>query len=239
MNYFFMMAGKGTRLNPLTLQQPKSLFKLDDSMTIFKRMVEMICKYDDNAHIYAVIGYKADLIESSINSSKIKFIFNPFFEVTNSMASLWFAREYMTEENSVFINGDIVLSEKIVKEILCKNPDRTAVLLDSSIKENGDYNVEVDGERVLIMSKQLKQYYGEYAGVIKVSSKDIGIIKNELEKMVNVGCYDQWYENLFDQLIFEVNYSLGYIDICDYDWTEVDCVDDLIYARRIYEKDNR
>lgn len=239
MNYFFMMAGKGTRLHPLTLQQPKSLFKLDDNVTIFKRMTDLICKYDPDAHIYAVIGYMADAIRSSIQNEKITFVYNPFYAVTNSIASLWFAKEFITEVDSVLINGDIVMSEKTVKELLCAKPEKTSVLLDSSIKTDGDYNVEVDQDKVLVMSKQLTKYYGEYVGVIKVAKNDIGTVVAELDKMITDGCYDQWYENLFDQLIFEKNYSLGYTDVSDYAWTEVDCVDDLIYARKIYASDRR
>ena len=239
MNYFFMMAGKGTRLHPLTLQQPKSLFKLDDNITIFQRMTDLICKYDPEAHIYAVVGYMADTIKNSIHNEKITFVYNPFYAVTNSIASLWFAREFLTPKDSVLINGDIIMSEKAVKEILCAIPEKTAVLLDSSIKTDGDYNVEVDNDKVLVMSKQLTKYYGEYVGVIKVARNDIAIVAAELDKMVSDGCYDQWYENLFDQLIFEKNYSLGYIDISEYDWTEVDCVDDLIHARQIYATDQR
>ncbi len=31
MKYIFMVAGKGTRLQPLTLKHPKSMYKLDDT----------------------------------------------------------------------------------------------------------------------------------------------------------------------------------------------------------------
>lgn len=239
MKYIFMMAGKGTRLNPLTLHQPKSLFKLDDNITIFQRMVELICKYDKNARIYAVTGFMHRAIEETVKNEKVQYIYNPFYAVTNSIASLWFAKEYMEGDDLVLINGDIVLPEEVVKNILCQKPTKPIVLLDSSIKTDGDYNVEVSGEKVLVMSKQLNNYYGEYAGVVKLNSTSIPVVKKEIEAMVANGCYDQWYENALVQMIFESNFSLGYVDLCNYDWTEVDCVDDLIYARKIFELDKR
>ena len=113
MKYIFMMAGKGTRLNPLTLHQPKSLFKLDDNTTIFQRMVELICKYDEDASIYAVTGFMHDTIENTVKNEKVHYVYNPFYAVTNSIASLWFAREHM-EGDLVLINGDIVLTEELV-----------------------------------------------------------------------------------------------------------------------------
>ncbi len=239
MKYIFMMAGKGTRLNPLTLHQPKSLFKLDDNITIFQRMVDLICKYDENASIYAVTGFMHDAIENTVKNEKVTYVYNPFYAVTNSIASLWFAREYMEGDDLVLINGDIVLTEELVKEVLCKKPTKPVVLLDSSIKTDGDYNVEVSGEKVLVMSKQLNNYFGEYAGVVKLDSASLPAVKKEIEVMVADGCYDQWYENALVQMIFESNFSLGYIDLCNHDWTEVDCVDDLIHARKIFDRDKK
>ena len=39
MKYIFLVAGKGTRLYPLTLKHPKSMYKLDENVTILYRMV--------------------------------------------------------------------------------------------------------------------------------------------------------------------------------------------------------
>ena len=56
--------------------------------------------------------------------------------------------------------------------------------------------------------------------------------------MVEEGYYDQWYENALVQMIFKNDFQLYYKDICDYDWTEVDCVSDLIHAKTIHMKEN-
>ena len=44
MRYIFLVAGKGTRLQPLTLKHPKSMFKLDKDTTLIQRMVGLIRK---------------------------------------------------------------------------------------------------------------------------------------------------------------------------------------------------
>ena len=51
MKYIFMVAGKGTRLQPLTLSHPKSMYKLDENTTLLQRMVALIKKYDEEADI--------------------------------------------------------------------------------------------------------------------------------------------------------------------------------------------
>ena len=237
MKYIFLAAGKGTRLRPLTLKHPKSMFKLDRETTVIKRMVDLIRKYDQEADIVVVTGHMHKSIEKEVND--VSFVYNPFYEVTNSIASLWFAREHLDAGNVVLIDGDIVMSEKLIKEVVCQPVDRPTVLLDSSIKTDGDYNVEVSEDHVLVMSKELESYYGEYAGMTKLDGNSARTMREELEIMIEEGYYDQWYENVMVQMIFKNDFELFYVDIADYEWTEVDCVGDLIHAKNIHLKEKQ
>ncbi len=235
MRYIFLVAGKGSRLQPLTLKHPKSMFKLDKDTTLIQRMVGLIQKLDAEADIIVVTGHMHKSIESELTG--VRFVYNPFYEVTNSIASLWFAKEYLVADNVVLIDGDIVMSESLMRDIVCKPVDQPIVLLDSSIKTDGDYNVEVSGNRVLVMSKELDSYHGEYAGITKLDRASAALMKDEMESMVEEGCYNQWYEDVLVQLIFKDDFRLYYRDICDYDWTEVDCVSDLLHAKNIHMKE--
>ena len=235
MRYIFLVAGKGTRLQPLTLNHPKSMFKLDKDTTLIQRMVGLIQKLDPEADIIVVTGHMHRSIEKEL--SGVRFVYNPFYEVTNSIASLWFARDYLVADNVVLIDGDIVMSEDLMRDIVCKPVEKPMVLLDSSIKTDGDYNVQISGDRVLVMSKDLDSYHGEYAGITKLDRKSAQLMKDEMENMVEEGCYNQWYEDVLVQLIFKDDFRLYYKDICDYDWTEVDCVSDLVHAKNIHMKE--
>lgn len=235
MRYIFLVAGKGTRLQPLTLNHPKSMFKLDKDTTLIQRMVGLIQKLDPEADIIVVTGHMHRSIEKEL--SGVRFVYNPFYEVTNSIASLWFARDYLVADNVVLIDGDIVMSEDLMRDIVCKPAEKPMVLLDSSIKTDGDYNVQISGDRVLVMSKDLDSYHGEYAGITKLDRKSAQLMKDEMENMVEEGCYNQWYEDVLVQLIFKDDFRLYYKDICDYDWTEVDCVSDLVHAKNIHMKE--
>lgn len=230
-----MVAGKGSRLQPLTLNHPKSMFKLDNNTTLIQRMVKIIKKIDKESDIVVVTGHMHRSIESELEN--VTLVYNPFYAVTNSIASLWFAKEHLDADNIVLIDGDIVMSEKLMKDIVCVPVNKPTVLLDSSIKTDGDYNVQISGDQVLVMSKDLDSYYGEYAGVTKLDRESARLMKEEMDAMVEDGNYDQWYENALVQLIFKDNFHLYYEDICNYDWTEVDCVSDLIHAKNIHMKE--
>ena len=235
MKYIFLVAGKGTRLHPLTLKHPKSMYKLDEDTTLLQRMVALIKKHDTESDIVIVTGHMHRAIEEQVEG--VTFIYNPFYEVTNSIASLWFSREHLEADNIVLIDGDIVMSEELVRDVLCKSVDRATVLLDSSIKTDGDYNVEVSGDQVLVMSKDLTTYYGEYAGVTKLDHESSLLMRIEMDEMIEEGFYDQWYENALVQLIFKHDFKLYYKDISNYEWTEVDSVNDLLLAKQIHLKE--
>lgn len=235
MKYIFLVAGRGSRLHPLTLNHPKSMFKLDENTTLIQRMVKLIRKHDQEADIVVVTGHMHTSIENALEG--VTFVNNPFYEVTNSIASLWFAREHLDADNIVLIDGDIVMSDQLMKDIVCTPVEKPVVLLDSSIKTDGDYNVQVSGDRVLVMSKELDSYHGEYAGLTKLDRKSAALMREEMESMVDSGYYDQWYENALVQMIFKHDFQLYYKDICDYEWTEVDEVNDLIKAKSIHMKE--
>lgn len=233
MTYIILSAGKGAKLYPLTLNHPKSLYKLDDKTTILQRLVRMIRKYDTEAEIVVVVGYMYKQIQRELEDDNVKFVHNPFYSVTSSMGSLWFAKEYLQRENVTIINGDIVTSNKLLQDVICQHTDFPCVLLDSSRKDANKYNVQVQGDLVCVMSKNLTEYKGNYASVTKLDAVTSRFILEQLNQMVNEEMYNLFFEDALVQMIFEKNFELYYKDIKEYEWTEVDNVDDLLNARKI------
>lgn len=233
MNYVILAAGMGTRLHPFTKNFPKCMLQIGHGETVIQRMVRVIKKYDTTSKITVVTGFKHTEVENSLDDCS--FVYNPFFEVTNSIASLWFAQSAL-DNDTVIINGDIVISELLFKAITTLS-DKDIVFVDGSIKTDGDYNVQVDEEHVIVMSKQLDTYYGEYAGITKLTKNSAILLKAEISRMVEDGCYTEWYENALVQMILNSEFRLGFHDIAEYDWTEIDSVNHLLLARKIQDKD--
>jgi choline kinase len=233
MRYIILAAGKGTRLDPLTKTCPKCMYNLNADKSVIQTMIANIKHCDPVAEFIVVTGFMHEEVENHIKD--VIFVNNPFYEVTNSIASLWFAKEYLTGDITI-INSDIVAEEKLISDVIIKKVVGAKVLLDSSIKHGGDYNVQVKDNIVVVMSKELKNYYGEYAGITKLDGSTAEILRKEVELMVNDRNYDQWYENALVQLIFKSNFKLGFIDISEYNWAEIDSVDDLIIAKEIISK---
>ena len=233
MTYIILSAGKGAKLQPLTLNHPKSLYKLDDKTTILQRLVRMIRKFDAEAEIVVVVGYMYKQIKCELVDDNVKFVHHPFYSPTSSMGSLWFAKDYLQRENVTIINGDIVTSDKLLQEVICQHTDYPCVLLDSTHRDANKYNVQVQGNMVCVMSKNLTEFMGNYASVTKLDAVSARFLLEQLNQMVNEEMYNLFFEDALVQMIFQKNFELYYKDIKEYKWTEVDCVDDLLKARQI------
>lgn len=233
MTYIILSAGKGAKLMPLTLSHPKSLYKLDAKTTILQRLVRVIKSYDVEAEVVVVVGYMYKQIKCELEDDNVKFVHNPFFSVTSSMGSLWFAKDYLQRENVTIINGDIVASDKLLQDVICSHIDYPCVLLDSTHRDANKYNVQVQGDLVCVMSKNLTEFLGNYASVTKLDAVSSRFLLEQLKQMVSEESYDLFYEDALVQMIFQKNFELYYRDIKDYQWTEVDSVDDLLKARQI------
>ena len=235
MTYIILAAGKGSNLHPLTLKYAKTSYKLDENTTVLQRMVRSIRKEDKNAEIVVVVGYRAEDIKKELDGENAKFVMNPFYEVTNSISSLWFARDYLERENVAIVHGDVVFSDEIISSYLTKSTDYPYVLVDSSVQKPGAYNTVVKGNNVLVMSKKLENFSAKYCCMTKLDPVSSRLLKQEVDEMVNSNMYDQFFEDALVQMIMFHDFQLSCVDIAGMKWAEVDGVDDLLNAQMIQQ----
>ncbi len=237
MQYIILAAGVGSRLYPYTKNMPKCMVKVTSTETIVERAIRLINSNDKDAVITLVLGYQGNSIKRLLGNNKCNYIVNPFYKVTNSIASLWFARNVLEKhEPTVILNADIVFSKSLAKEI-CTIPNESIIYYDSSIRSNGDYNVQELNDNMIVMGKELDQYSGEYVGITKYPGNEIQYILDEIDMMIHDDLYDQWYENALVQMSLNGTLRFKTIDISDHDWSEIDSIDNLMKIREIIKRE--
>lgn len=238
MQYIILAAGVGSRLYPYTKNMPKCMVKVDKNETVAERAIRLINTFDANATITMVLGFQYQTIMELLEG-KCNFVVNPFFKVTNSIASLWFAKDVLKKgEPTVVLNADIVFSKKFAQEI-CAIPTESSIYYDSSIQSHGDYNVQELDDYMVVMGKELEQYSGEYVGITKYPAKDLPSLLYEIETMVHDELYDQWYENALVQMSLNNILKFKTIDSADYDWSEIDSISNLLKIREIIKSEEK
>lgn len=230
MRVIILAAGQGTRMHPFTKMTPKCLMQLGHNETVAERMVRILRKINPAAEIVYVLGFMHKDI-CAVLPDDIEVIQNPFFAVSNSIASLWFARDRL-DDDTILINGDIVLSESALLKIAAlRNP--ATIVLDSSKCEDLDCGVIVDGSRVTLMAKSFNRGFGEYAGVIQMNAETARAVKRQTEEMIESNDLDNWAEYALIQLIISNDLDVSYLDIAGNKWAELDSLSDLIIARDV------
>ena len=237
MKVIILAAGIGSRLKPLTQNVPKSLLKIDNNENILERNINLINKYCDT-EIVVVGGYYYDKIEACISKfNNCKLLYNPFFRITNSISSLWFAREEMNDD-LIIINADVIVEEELFKYIVDLK-EKACVFYDSSIGDEADYKVVQKNGNVLVMSKELEESSGEYIGISKFSKQESEKLRKKIDYMIGQELVNEWYETALVDMVLNDNFNLKAIDVCKYQWTEVDNVNDLLKAKEILFFDNK
>lgn len=234
MTYIILAAGKGSNLQPLTLKYPKTSFRLDENTTVLQRMVRTIRFHDKDAEIVVVLGHLADMVQDELSEENCKFVLNPFYEVTNSISSLWFARQYLERENVTIVHGDVVYDNDIIENYLVKPTDYPYVLTDSSCVLAGNYNAVIRDKQILVMSKKLENFSAKYCCMTKLDAVSARLMKQEIDSMIKNNMYGQYFEDSLVQLIMFNDFQLFSEDIAGKNWSEVDTVDDLLKAQQIH-----
>lgn len=234
MKYIILAAGVGSRLYPYTKNYPKCLVQLSPNETIIERCVRKIKEHDKSSEITIVTGFKSDSIISK-EIKEVNYVNNPFYKVTNSIASLWMAKDFMIgTDDVVILNADVVFSNDFAKDITTQAMEST-IYFDSSIKQDGDYNVKCYNENIIVMGKELVDYDGEYCGITKIANKDLISIIKQIDSMIMDGLYDQWYENALVQLMLNKEIAFIAKDANEYNWSEIDSINNLFKIRSIVD----
>lgn len=221
MKAILLAAGRGTRISKLIKDIPKSTLPID-GVPLIRRSVSMLI--ERNIKPIVCVGYSKENIYEALEGLDVQYYYNPFYDVTNSIASLWFAKDEFTED-TIILNADVYFTDEILDTII-SNQKEIALMVDKSRTEFGDFFLKVENGYITKYGKELsiEERSCEYVGIGKIRKSFVEEFKSKLNHLISNQQHQLWWENTIYSL---VNYKL--IDIIDVDgefWAEVDCIDD-------------
>lgn len=105
-------AGKGVRLGTYTTETPKPLLKVHGQPIIEKEIEALIAQGIKDINI--VVGYKKEQFEYLKTKYNVNLIYNPDFDKTNNISSLYYARYKLIGKNAVILEGDLIFKDSFV-----------------------------------------------------------------------------------------------------------------------------
>jgi len=213
-----MAAGIGSRLQSVIGDTPKSLI-MAGGETLIARMVRIL-KSRNVTDITVITGYKKEHIHR-ILGPQVKYFDNPLYAVTNSITSLWLAKELLTDD-VILMNADLYVEEKIIDIALAQT--RSVVMLsDSSRIEDADFRFGVDGDRIVKTGNKLSNHDTdcEYVGIVRIDKGFVAKFKMRLEHMIKNADFRNWWEGVLYSFIDD-GMTIYHEDVIGTFWTEVD-----------------
>ena len=224
MKVLIMAAGVGSRISRHLHGQPKCCVEVN-GQPLIRYTLELLQRKGLN-DIAIVTGYQEKYIVQALEGLQYRRYYNPFYKVTNSIASAWFAREFLSGDDILIMNGDLFLEEKLI-DILIDEKRSPLMLSDSTRIEDADYRFNWSGELLQRYGKELsnEETTGEYVGIGKLSQKDLTLFKQRVLEYVSTDDYSCWWEDVIYREV-ENQQSIYVNDIAGTFWAEVDFIED-------------
>ena len=182
MKAIILAAGKDSRLGDICRDKPKCLMDIEDN-TLLEIQINTLhaCGIED---ICIVRGYEG----GQINLPGLRYYDNPDYSATNTLYSLFCAREELNEE-VIILYSDIIYEEQVVKRVIESTHDialgvmvnwKEAFQQRDSIAREEFEMVYFDPEnRVQKIGKTLSEEYetqGQFTGMVKCARRGAEIL---------------------------------------------------------------
>ena len=132
MQAIILAAGMGKRLKELTADNTKCMVRVN-GVSLIERALRQL----EDLHlsrIIIVVGYRGEKLMEFIDSipgitTPVIYVDNPIYDRTNNIYSLALASDYLTEDDTLLLESDLIFEEGVLRG-LAEDPRDTLVLVD-------------------------------------------------------------------------------------------------------------
>lgn len=230
MRAILLAAGMGTRISRYLSGRPKCTVDIG-GIPLIEYTIQMMHR-KGITDIAIVLGYNGQAIRDILRGYDVTFYENPFYDVTNSIASMWFARDFLeVEDRYLIMNGDVFLQDELLDRIL-EDELSPVMFADGSRREEADYKFKYEDGKLRKYGKQLTgdDITGEYIGLGCFDYSFMQVFVRQMNGMISRQQHNVWWENV----VYEIseNSDVYISDIQGLFWAEVDYIEDY---KRILE----
>ena len=221
-----LAAGQGTRLLPHTRVVPKTLVDVG-GRAIIEHQLRALAPHV--AEVILVTGYLHEPLEAKV-AGRCTVLRNDDYATTNSLYSLWLARDRVAGQPFLLLNGDVLYDESVLQQVLSDAHD-TALLVDSRVALiEGEMNVVVADGLVVEIGKELpiSRANAQSLQMVKFGAADTALLFERIGEFVESGDTNRYpthaYQHIFDNSAMAAVQREGGV------WYEIDTLDDLARA---------
>lgn len=239
-----LAAGMGSRLFPLTQNEPKCL-TIVNGISILERLISNLKRHGFK-RLVIVTGYLENRIREflgdQVGNIAIDYVFSPLYKTTNNIYSLWMARKAINEP-FLLLESDLVFDDSLIESMLY--PDSIAVAKMHSWLNGTCVTINHPTSR----SQQVKAFFlNDSDTTNEVKYKTVNIysisliswrrIVKKLDQYISAGKVNVYYENIFADMISDSSLSFKIVSFDGKPWYEIDTIEDLAKAEKLFPSNN-
>lgn len=233
MRAIILAAGRGKRLIPMGWDKPKCLLQFGGQTLLDNTILSLLENGIDRLTI--VVGYKYELIIEALKRHPIKFeiVFNSNYDETNTIYSLYLARDSLNED-FIYFNGDVLFDSRIISRLL--RHEGSVFAIDEKPCGKEEVKVLVDSDcRIMRIGKTLpiEKCMGEFIGICKFGQSTYGNLVRALCRH-NEGLLERnlFFESAVDDIL-QKHVFLA-MPIGELPAIEIDTPEDYQAAKRLW-----
>lgn len=227
MQAVILAAGFGSRLKSVSGGKAKPLLEVGGRPLILHQL-ETLADHGIGP-VLVVVGHQADEVQGIIGN-RAEIVLNERFAETNSLYSLWLAREWI-KGPFVLLNCDLYFDPRILDQVL---EEAGNVLAYDSTSSRGreQTKVAIKQGRVVDLGKDLpaSSARGESLGLLKFEADGARAMLDTADSLVREGQEGAWVIEATRAVCSQV--PIDGVNVAGHEWVEIDFPHDLDVARR-------
>jgi choline kinase len=231
-------AGRGTRLGKLTEETPKCLLRVSGKAIIDYSLDSLRALGIKDENIAIIVGFQKEKIINHLHGGYL-FIVNDDFAETNDMASFFLSREFVGQDDCLFLHSDVFFHPDILKNCAAAPAGKNYLVVDTEHWNEESMKVSEKDGCVVKAGKELKdeETRGDWIGLAKFDKNLISDVYGTIEARLVSGDKKSWIATgCFNDMAL-AGHKLHIFPVGGKPWIEIDFAHELEKANaEIYGK---
>lgn len=249
MQAIILAAGMGKRLGDLTKDDTKCMIKVN-GVPLIDRMLSQL---DRNSfkRIIIVTGYKGESLKEHIGTLNVKtpiiYVSNPIYDKTNNIYSLFLAKDYLAEMDTILFESDLIFEETIIPQLIeSKEPNLVLVAKYKSWMDGTVVQTNQKNEIINFIGKKDFDYLQKdtYYKTVNIYKFSKDFLNKQYIPFLTAYCsamgHNEYYEQVLKVISSLEGSHLKTLTLDKEKWYEIDDIQDLDIAEALFaEEENQ
>lgn len=247
MQAIILAAGMGKRLKNLTKNNTKCMVEVN-GVTLIERLLRQLEKIR-LSRIVIVIGYEGKKLMDFVSlldiETPVVYVTNPIYDKTNNIYSLYLAKDYLCEDDTLLFESDLIVEDAVIRSLL-DDPRETLALVDKYESwMDGTCFVLSDGDDIVdfIPGKKLQfDKSNKYYKTVNIYKFSKHFSVTHYVPFLDAYCAalgrNQYYEQVLKVITMLDDPEIKAKKLNGELWYEIDDIQDLDIASTIFTEDD-